>query len=76
MLATITVEETQISMKDLIDQVVAGQEIIITRNQQLVVRLKGEPIKKRLPRKAGNAKGMLVILEDNDDHLKDFEEYM
>ena len=37
MLATITVEETQISLKDLIDQVVAGQEIIITRNQQPVV---------------------------------------
>ncbi len=76
MLATITVEETQISLKDLIDQVAAGQEIIITRNQQPFVRLKGEPIKKRQPRKAGSAKGMLMILQDNDDHLKDFEEYM
>ena len=76
MLATITVEETQISLKDLIDQVVAGQEIIITRNQQPVVKLKGEPVKKRQPRKAGSAKGILVILQDDDEHLKDFEEYI
>ncbi|MFZ4791481.1 MAG: type II toxin-antitoxin system Phd/YefM family antitoxin [Candidatus Competibacteraceae bacterium] len=76
MLATITVEETQINLKDLIDQVIVGQEIIITKDGQPVARLMGEPVKKRLPRKAGSAKGMLMILQDNDDHLKDFEEYM
>jgi prevent-host-death family protein len=70
MLATITVEEAQLNLKDLIDQVIAGQEIIVTRNQQPVVRLKGEPVKKRQPRKAGSAKGMLVILKDDDEHLK------
>jgi antitoxin (DNA-binding transcriptional repressor) of toxin-antitoxin stability system len=76
MLATITVEETQISLKDLIDQVIAGQEIIITRNQQPVVKLKGEPVKKRQPRKAGNCIGMIKIVSDDDEHLKDFEEYI
>lgn len=76
MLATITVEETQTNLKELIDQVVAGQEIIITRNQQPVIRLKGEPIKKRQPRKAGNCIGMIKIVSDDNEYLKDFEEYM
>ncbi len=48
MLATITIEETRTNLKDLIDQVAAGQEIIITRNQQPVVRLVSELPKKRL----------------------------
>ena len=39
MLATITVEEAQLNLKDVIDQVAAGQEIIITRNQQPVAML-------------------------------------
>ncbi len=76
MLATITIEETQTNLKELIDQVTAGQEIIITRNQQPIVRLKGEPVKKRQPRKAGNCIGMIKIVSDDDEHLKDFEEYM
>jgi prevent-host-death family protein len=33
MLATITVEEAQINLKELIHQVAAGQEIIITENR-------------------------------------------
>jgi predicted DNA-binding antitoxin AbrB/MazE fold protein len=27
-------------------------------------------------RKAGNCKGMLTIVADDDEHLKDFEDYM
>ena len=76
MLATITVEEAQLNLKDVIDQVAAGQEIIITRNQQPVARLTSEPVKKRQPRKAGNCIGMIKIVSDDDEHLKDFEEYM
>lgn len=76
MLATITIEEAQLNLKDLIHQVAAGQEIIITENQQPVVRLISEPVKKRQPRKAGNCIGMIKIVSDDDEHLKDFEEYM
>ncbi|CDH43576.1 MAG: type II toxin-antitoxin system prevent-host-death family antitoxin [Candidatus Competibacteraceae bacterium] len=76
MSATIALEEVKISLSDLIDQVAAGQEIIITRNQQPVARLTSEPVKKRQPRKAGNCIGMIKIVSDDDEHLKDFEEYM
>jgi hypothetical protein len=30
----------------------------------------------RKPRRPGSAKGKLSILEADDDHLKDFEEYV
>ena len=76
MLATITVEEAQVNLKDLIHQVAAGQEIIITENQQPVAMLVSAPTPKRPPRKAGSAKGRLMIIQDDDEHLKDFEEYM
>ena len=76
MSATIALEEVKISRNDLINQVAAGQEIIITENNQPMTMLVSVPSKKRQPRKAGNAKGMLVILQDDDEHLKDFEEYM
>jgi len=76
MLATVTVEEAQLNLKNLIQQVAAGQEIIITENQQPMAMLVSAPTTKRQPRKAGSAKGRLMIIQDDDEHLKDFEEYM
>lgn len=76
MLATITVEEAQRNLKDLIQQVAAGQEIIITDHQQPVVRLISEPVKKRQPRQAGNCIGMIKIVADDDAYLDDFTEYL
>jgi antitoxin (DNA-binding transcriptional repressor) of toxin-antitoxin stability system len=52
-----------------------GEEVVITENQQPVAKLVSEPTKKRQPRKAGNCIGMIRIVADDDEHLKDFEEY-
>jgi hypothetical protein len=41
-----------------------------------VARLQAEVKSNRKPRKAGSAKGLLTIVSDDDEHLKDFEEYM
>jgi prevent-host-death family protein len=76
MLETITVEEAQLNLKDLIDQVAAGQEIIITKNQQPVARLVSELPKPRLRPPPGLGKGMITIISDDKEHLKDFAEYM
>lgn len=78
MLATITVEEAQLNLKDVIDQVAAGQEIIITRNQQPVARLVSESLqpKPKLRPPPGLGKGMMTIISDDEEHLKDFAEYM
>jgi prevent-host-death family protein len=76
MLATITVEEAQAKLKELIHQMAPGEEVVITENQQPIAKLVSEQPVKRKPRKAGSAKGKLIILQEDDEHLKDFEEYM
>ncbi len=41
-----------------------------------MARLLVEESPKRQPRKAGSAKGILTVIQDDDEHLEDFEEYM
>ena len=76
MSATITVEEAQTRLPELIGNLAHGAEIIITQNQQPVARLVGERLLERKPRVPGNCKGMITLLVEDDEHLKDFDEYM
>jgi antitoxin (DNA-binding transcriptional repressor) of toxin-antitoxin stability system len=76
MSATISLDEAQAKLKELIHQLGPGEEVVITENRQPVAKLLGEQPAKRKPRKAGSAKGKLIILQEDDDHLKDFAEYM
>jgi len=75
-MTTVTLEEAQAKLPELIGHLAAGEELLITRNQQPIARLTAEEKPKRKPRKAGSAKGILTILADDDEHLKDFAEYM
>jgi prevent-host-death family protein len=75
-MSTITLEEAQARLPELIEQLQPGEALIITRNAQPVARLLAAEKPKRQPRKPGSAKGMLTIVSDDDEHLKDFEEYM
>ena len=76
MSAVLTVEEAQSNLKDLIDQLAPGEEIVITKNQQPVAKL----IRDRLPltRPApGLGKGsILYMAPDFDEPLEEFKEYM
>ena len=76
MSATITVEEAQANLKELIHQLAPGEEVVITENQQPVAKLVGEQPAQRKPRQAGRCKGMITLLVEDDEHLKDFAEYM
>lgn len=75
-MTTVTIEEAQAKLPELIDHLAAGEELVITRNHQPIARLLAEEPPKRQPRKAGSAHGMLTILVEDDDHLQGFEEYM
>jgi antitoxin (DNA-binding transcriptional repressor) of toxin-antitoxin stability system len=75
-MTTVTLEEAQAKLPELIEHLAVGEELLITRNQEPIARLIAEEKPKRKPRKAGSAKGMLTILADDDEHLKDFAEYM
>jgi antitoxin (DNA-binding transcriptional repressor) of toxin-antitoxin stability system len=75
-MATVTLEEAQAHLPELIDQLGPGETLVITRAQMPVARLISEQPPKRKPRQPGNCKGMLTIVSDDDEHLRDFAEYM
>jgi len=72
---TITITDAQTQLPQLIEQLLPGESVVITRNDRPVARLMAEA-PPRKPRKAGNCKGMIAIVSDDDEHLKDFAEYM
>ena len=78
MLMTITLEEAQATLTNLVHQLALGKEIIITENQQPIARLVSElpKSKPRLRPPPGLGKGMITIISDDEEHLKDFAEYM
>ena len=71
----VTIEEAQARLPELIEHLAADEELVITRNEKPIARLLTEDKLNRQPRRAGSAKGMLTILSDDDEHLKDFAEY-
>ncbi|MEX2120267.1 MAG: type II toxin-antitoxin system prevent-host-death family antitoxin [Pirellulales bacterium] len=74
-MTTVTIEEAQAKLPELIDKLVPGAELIITRNDEPVARLIGDR-STRQPRQPGSAKGKLIIHSEDDEHLEDFREYM
>ena len=76
MSTTVTMEEAQAHLPELVARLSNGEELIIIQDQKPVAKLVRENPPTRKPRKAGSAKGLLVILQDDDEHLKDFAEYM
>jgi len=76
MSATVTIEEAQAHLAELIDKLTPGEEVIIIRNEQPIARIVGEPPHVQKPRQPGSAKGKLIILGEDEEHLEDFKEYM
>jgi len=75
-MSSVTLEEAQAHLSELIERLQPGEALVITRNEQPVARLLAEGPPKRKPRQAGSAKGLLTIVRDDDEHLKDFGEYL
>jgi len=75
MSATITLEEAQAKLKELIDKLTPGEEVVITENQRPVAKLVAA--EKSVERKLGTLKGtVLYMAPDFDAPLEDFKEYM
>jgi antitoxin (DNA-binding transcriptional repressor) of toxin-antitoxin stability system len=74
--SSVTLEEAQARLPQLIEQLQPGEEITLTDQGRPVAQVKKVERAQRKPRRAGNCKGMLVIVADDDEHLKDFAEYM
>lgn len=73
----INIFEASKNLSDLIEAVINGEEIIITKDDQPVAKLVPVSlVKKRWPAKAGTAKGLVTISDDFDEPLEDFKDYM
>ncbi len=79
MFTTITIDEAQARLKDVIRQLAPGEEVVITENQQPVAKLVGEPSRPARPPRPGPGlcKGMITYMApDFDAPLEDMKEYM
>jgi antitoxin (DNA-binding transcriptional repressor) of toxin-antitoxin stability system len=72
---TVSIEQAQLALKELIDKTSRGETVVITENHQPVAELRSISPAKPAP-KFGSCKGMLKIIADDEEHLKDFAEYM
>jgi antitoxin (DNA-binding transcriptional repressor) of toxin-antitoxin stability system len=70
-----TIEEVQAQLPELIEKMTPGEEVIITRHAQPVARLVIQSGDKPHP-VFGRGRGKVIIVSEDEDHLKDFEEYM
>jgi antitoxin (DNA-binding transcriptional repressor) of toxin-antitoxin stability system len=72
---TISIEQAQVALKELIAKTSRGEKVVITQDQLPVAEL--VPVAGPKPTPIfGSCKGMLTIVSDDDDHLQDFAEYM
>ena len=79
MSATITVDEAQAHLKELIRKLAPGEEVVITDNQRPIAKLIGEHLKPANPPRPGPGlcKGMITYMApDFDAPLEDLKEYM
>ncbi len=72
---TVSVEQAQISLKELIEKTSHGESVVITEGNMPVAELRAVKSVKPVP-VFGSCKGMLTIISDDDDHLADFAEYL
>ena len=71
-MSTITLEEAQDHLAEVISQLSPGEPVIITLHDKPIARLIAAEASLQLPRKAGTAKGLLTILVEDEEHLQDF----
>lgn len=72
---TVTITQAQSHLAELIAKANAGEQIVITQDEKPIAQLVAAPPEKPKPQ-CGRGKGMLTIESEDDEHLKDFEEYM
>lgn len=70
----VSLEEAKTRLLDLIDAVLKGETVFITKDLQEAVQI--VPAVPLTRRQFGSAKGLIVMAEDFDAPLPDFSQYM
>ena len=72
---TVSVEEAASKLSQLVSLLKPGDEIVLTEDNQPVARIVPSDAP-RPQRRPGTCRGMLTIKSEDEEHLKDFAEYM
>jgi prevent-host-death family protein len=72
---TVSIEEAQLRLPELINGLSAGEEVVITRNAQPVARLISQASGQPQP-VFGRGQGKLQIVAEDEAHLEHFKDYM
>ncbi len=77
-MTTLTIQEAQAQLPDLIHGLTPGDEVVIIENDQPVAKLVSPPANPpKKPRQPGTLRGtVLYMAPDFDAPLEDFREYM
>lgn len=67
MSATVTIEEAQARLAELVSKRAPGQEIVLMENDQPVATLTGQYTRAHQLRQPGSAKGQFIIVADDDE---------
>ncbi len=74
---TLTIEEAQAKLSELIHDLKPGDEVFITDNDRPVARLVPAQQREQTPRRSGTLRGTVKYMApDFDASLDDFSEYM
>ncbi len=76
MSTSVSIDDAQSRLREIIAALAPDEEVVITDNQQPVAKLIAQKATGVQLRTAGFAHGMITVFADDDEHLKDFQEYM
>lgn len=71
-MSEISLQEAQAKLAELIAGLKPGEEVAITQDEGTIAKLVGQ----KRQRQFGLGKGKLTIVQEDDEHLEDFKEYM
>ena len=74
MMHSIELDDAKEHFHELVEQAIRGEEVVITKDQQPLVKLVATTTPPR-QRHFGSAKGLVLIADDLDAPLADFAEY-
>ena len=74
-MSTITLQEAQATLGDLVHRLTPGEEVVITDNDRPIAMLVGSSQPATNPRRFGTLRGTVLSMEHFDDPLEEFEEY-
>jgi antitoxin (DNA-binding transcriptional repressor) of toxin-antitoxin stability system len=72
---SLPIEQAEGHLAEIIAKMAPGEELVLTREEKAIARLISAAGEQPRP-VAGRGKGKLTIHSDDDEHLRDFAEYM